>query len=133
MGWDACATLNGEFFKLTEDGRRIEHPPLRCAFEEAECVLMARCGIGTTYLSVGELSGRWYCEMLERATGQAWEEPLEANPRGQRYWSSEQVRAAQRAADWGITYGPDEASTYWGARIFLETCSANGLGIFCSW
>jgi hypothetical protein len=96
-------------------------------------VLRRRCGIGTTYLRVGELSGRWDGDILERATGQAWEEPLEANPRGERYWSPEQVRVAHEGADWGITYDPDEAAYYWGARIFLETCAANGLGVFCSW
>lgn len=133
MGWDAEATLHGEFLKRTPDGRCIERPPLRAAFEAAESELWQHHGIGITYLRVGQLNGRCYRDMLERATGLAWEEPHEANPRGERYRSPEEVRTAQEGADWGFTYDRDEAAAYWGARIFLETCSANGLGIYCSW
>jgi hypothetical protein len=35
MGWDACATLSGEFLKLAQDRSCIEHPALRSVFEEA--------------------------------------------------------------------------------------------------
>lgn len=124
MGWDAFATRDGQDLErnwnhgsATRSPELID-PTLRQAFEIARTTVQALTGSADWLLCVGALDLETCAHHLQQATGMdCWAQPLTA----------EQVAAFNASADWN--YETDRDGIYYSAKLFLETCAAQNLGI----
>ena len=145
MGWDADATKDGEMLEMKGDV--IADPFLHAAFADAAARVKREWGSGRMDMAVGKLDGYSYKQVIERATGARCFEPSDYDNGwiGEMHWSSKTVLHLSANAEWAfptedlIESVEDEvcADMYddyrLEARLFLETCAEQGLGIRFSW
>ena len=133
MGWDAYATQNGkplEKVHAEDSGTMPADPNLQVAFCTACDEVKRRSGSGAN-LGTTTLGGPFQ-DMFERGTGCRFggeSDLLE--------WTSDEVQRVQQQSDWNFTVEQGDQSgelwEYWTARLFLETCATNELGILFTW
>ena len=132
MGWDAFATKGGKDLERDwhlgeNDAKRPEilDKGLARAFRKAAKMATEKAGLHDWLLPIGGLDCSGAAEMLERVGIDAWGNNL----------SAAEVGAINEAADWGFLFHVNEGELgyYWSARMFLETCAKNNLGIRFSW
>lgn len=135
MGWDAYATRDGKPLEMARVGfGSLPADPQLCAAFLSACDEVKRRSVSGTNLGTAILGGPFQA-MFERGTGQRFDEVASAT--GLLAWTPEKVRAVQSASDWAFDIDRDTQSDepweYWTARLFLETCAANGLGVLFTW
>ena len=128
MGWDAWAILDGK-----EVGTSIEFKPVFIIADEK----LQKCSGWRGGLESGSLDGYTSKILLEKATGQSCDLKLSETEFPE--WDAQTVQEFYQIANWHMTFEdiPEEAFRYpgdpwmgyWKARIFLETCAINQLGI----
>lgn len=148
MGWDADATKDGEMLEMQGDDVRhlqIADPVLRAAFAHAAARIKRDFGSGRTDMAVGQLDGYSYKQVIERATGERCFDPFDTELIGEMHWPPATVLRLSAGAEWGFPTEDliesvedeicaDEYDDYrLEARLFLETCAEQGLGIRFSW
>lgn len=143
MGWDADVTKNGEMLEM--QGDMIADPVLRAAFADAAARLRRDWGSGRLDMAVGRLDGYRYKQVIERATGERCFDPLDTEWIGEMHWPPATVLRLSAGVEWDfstkdlIESVEDEICADWYddyrvvARLFLETCAEQGLGIRFSW
>lgn len=143
MGWDADATKDGEMLEM--QGDVIADPVLRAAFADAAARVKRQFGSGRMDMAVGKLDGYSYKQVIERATGARCFDPFDKEWIGEMHWPPATVFRLSAGADWSfptedlIESVEDKICADWyddycpEARLFLETCAEQGLGIRFSW
>ena len=150
MGWDADATKDGEMLVRQGDDvrhRQLADPVLRAAFTDAAARVKRDFCSWRADMAVGKLDGYSYKQVIERATGARCFDPFDFDREriGEMHWPPATVLRLSAGADWDfptedlIESEEDEicADEYddfrLEARLFLETCAEQGLGIRFSW
>lgn len=139
MGWDAYATygdnwvtflINGQPERLIPPHSQNVCAYLKAVFAEADEKIKQYMGFASI-VSQGCLQVPGQRLMLERATGQPCIDLTSSS--SEITWTPDRVKELYKGADWGFTFTDEDAADYWEARIFMETCALNGLGIFYDW
>jgi hypothetical protein len=148
MGWDADATKDGEMLEMQGDDMghlEIADPVLRAAFADAAVCVKRNWGTGRMDMAIGQLDGYDYKQVIERATGERCFIPFDIEWIGEMHWPPATVLRLSAGAEWDfptedlIENESDEICSDWyvdyrvEARLFLETCAEQGLGIRFSW
>lgn len=94
------------------------------AFQKAADTVLQKTGTVDALLSEGAIQ-KSCAVMLAQAT----DEPVYSDEP----WSPEKVKALAKSAQWNFPYEESDASAYWSARFFLETCAELNVGIRFGW